>query len=138
MYDPDIPLGTLQAIARKIECPFCRLVAHIGCLISQSTMEILESHGGSIRCDLCNDITWSRYATRIRYICLKFTMSLPNKDEKVIEHGWIQQILTSSEHPPEQSRNDCRLVKDQIDLELVKCWLETCKEKHNSTELKSS
>lgn len=65
-------------------------------------------------------------------------MSLPNKDEKVIEHGWIQQILTSSEHPPEQSRNDCCLVKDQIDLELVKCWLETCKEKHNSTELKSS
>ena len=135
MYENPIPLGTLQAIARKTECSFCRLVAHTGAHILQSTIESLRSHGSNVYCELCDDIAWGRYATRIRFLCLKLTISSPNADEEVIRHGRIQQILTSGEHPPEQKRNDSRLVKDQIDLELVKCWLETCKEQHNSTYL---
>ena len=135
LYKNPIPLGTLQAIARKNDCPFCRLVAHIGSHTLQITIESLRSHGSNVYCELCDDITWNRYATRIRYLCLKLTISLPNEDETIIRHEWIQQILTSSEKSPEQSRNDSRLVKDQIDLEVVKCWLETCEEQHNSTYL---
>ena len=130
-----IPLGTLQAIARKIGCSFCRLVAHTGSQTLGSTIETLRSHGSNIYCELVDDITWNRYATRIRNLCLKLTISLPNEDDEIIRHGWIQQILTDSERPPEQSRNDSRLVKDQIDFELVNSWLKTCKEHHNSTYL---
>ena len=135
MYENPITLGTLQAIARKSECSFCRLVAHTGSHTLQSTIESLRSHGSNVYCERFDDITWNRYATRIRYLCLKLTISLPNEDEKIIRHEWVQQILTSGEKPPEQRRNDSRLVKDQIDLELVKCWLETCKEQHSSTYL---
>lgn len=137
-YEPSIPLGTLQAVVRKIECSFCRLVAHTGSCILQSSIESLRSSGSIIYCELCGDFTWNRYTTRIRNLCLKLTLSLPNEDYEEIRYGWIQQILTSGEHPPEQKQNDSRLVKDQIDLELVKCWLETCKEQHNSTHLYSS
>ena len=134
-YENPIPLGTLEAIARKVGCSFCRLVAHTGSRTLQSTIESLRSHGSNIYCALDGDITWDRYATRIRNLCLNFTISLPNEDDKIIRHGWIQQILTDGERPPEQSRNDSRLVKDQIDLELVNSWLKTCKEHHNSTYL---
>ncbi len=135
LYENSIPLGTLQAIARKTGCSFCRLVAHTGSHTLRSTIESLRSHGSNIYCELDGDITWNRYATRIRNLCLKLTISLPNEDNEIIRHGWIQQILTDGERPPEQSRNDSRLVKDQIDLELVNCWLKTCKEHHNSTYL---
>ena len=133
--DSFIPLGTLQEIMRKTKCSFCRLVAHTGSQILQDTTEILRSQGSNAYCELCGDTMWNRYVTRIRVFCLKLTISSPNKDEQVIRHGNIQQILTSGEHPPEQSLNDSRLVKDQIDLELVKCWLKTCKEQHSSTYL---
>ena len=135
MYGNDIPLGTLQAIARKIGCSFCRLIAHTGSHTLQSTMESLRSHGSSVYCELCDDIIGNRYATAIRHLCLKLTVSSSDKNEEVIRHGYIQQILTSGVRPPEQSQNDSRLVQDRIDLELVKCWLETCKEQHNSTYL---
>ena len=134
-HDSFIPLGTLQEIMRKTECSFCRLVAHTGSQILQGTTGILRSHGSNAYCELCGDIMWNRYVTRIRVFCLKLTISSPNEDGQVIRHGKIQQILTSGEHPPEQIFNDSRLVKDQIDLELVKSWLKTCKEQHNSTYL---
>lgn len=120
---------------QKTECSFCRLVAHTGSQILQGTTEILGSHGSNAYCELCGDIMWDRYVTRIRVFCLKLTISSPDEDGQVIRHGTIQQILTSGEHPPEQRFNDSRLVKDQIDLELVKSWLKTCKEQHNSTYL---
>lgn len=138
MYENLIPLGNLQAIARKIECSFCRFVAHTGSHALQESIENLRSHGSHIYCELCDDITWNRYVTRIRFVCLKFTISLPNAVEKPIKYGWIQQVLTSGEHPPEQSRNDSRLVGDQIDLGLVKRWLEICKDQHGSTYLEKS
>lgn len=136
--DSFIPLGTLQEIRRKTECSFCRLVAHTGSQILQGTTEILGSHGDNAYCELCGDNMWNRYVTRIRIFCLKLTIPLPNDDEQIIRCGNIQQILTSGEHPPEQSLNDSRLVKDQIDLELIKSWLEICQEQHKSTYLKSS
>lgn len=71
-------------------------------------------------------------------MCLKFTISLPDEVAKPTKYGWIQQILTPGEHPPEQSRNDSRLVGDQIDLGLVNRWLEICKERHGSTYLENS
>ena len=122
---------------RKTECSFCRLVAHTGCQILQGTTEILRSHKSDAYCELDGDNMWNRYVTRIRVFCLKLTISPPNEHEQIIRRGNIQQILTSGEHPPEQSLNDSRLVKDQIDLELIKCWLETCHEQHKSTYLKS-
>ena len=70
----------------------------------------------------------------MRYLCLKLTISLPSEEEEV-RYGSIQQIFTSGERPPGQNRNDSRLVRDQIDLELVKCWLDTCKQQHNSMHL---
>ena len=95
----------------------------------------MRSYGSNIFCELRGDIIWNRYATRIRNLCLKLTISFPNEDHEVIKYGFVQQILTDGERPPEQKRNDSRLVKDQIDLELVTCWLKTCKEHHNSTYL---
>ena len=133
-YEKPIPLGTLQAIARKNGCPFCRLVSHTSSHTLRSTIERLSSHGSNIHCELDGDITWNTYATRIRNLCLKLTISRPDEDDET-RYGWIQQILTDGEHPPEQSRNDSRLVKGQIDLQLVNCWLKTCKEHHNSISL---
>ncbi|KAL9045709.1 MAG: hypothetical protein Q9214_001292 [Letrouitia sp. 1 TL-2023] len=138
MYEKPIPLGNIQAISRKTECSFCRLVAHTGSQALQESIENLRSHGSHVYCELCDDITWNRYVTRIRFVCLKFTITLPNEVEKSIKHGLIQQILTSGEHPPEQSRNDSRLVGDQIDLGLVKRWLEICKDHHGSTHLEEN
>ena len=138
MYEIPIPLGTLQAIARKTECSFCRLVAHTGSHTLQSTLESLRYHGLNVYCELCDDFIGNKYATAIRHLCLKLTVSSPNEKEEVIRHGCIQQILISGERPPEQSQNDSRVVQDQIDLELVRCWLETCREQHNSTYLQSN
>ena len=137
IYDPPIPLGTLQAIARKVECSFCRLVVHTASHTLQY-MEILESHGGAVYCELCDNVKGSQYATAIRHLCLKFTVSLPYEHRTTSGQAFIQQILTTHERPPQQSRNDSRLVKDDIDLELVTCWLETCREQHNSTYLESN
>ena len=137
MHD-SIPLGTLQEIMRKTECSFCRLVAHTGPQLLQGTTEILRPHESDVYCELCGDNMWNRYVTRIRLLCLKLTISSPSEYEQIIRRGNIQQILTSGEHPPEQSRNDSRLVKDQIDLELIKCWLEICRVQHRSTDLKSN
>ena len=135
IQDSFVPLGTLQAIMQKTECSFCRLVAHTGSQILQGTTESLGSHGNNAYCELCGDIRWNRSVRRIRIFCLKLTISLPSELGQVIRYGNIQQILTSGEHPPEQSLNDSRIVKDQVDLELIKRWLETCKEHHNSTYL---
>ena len=115
---------------RKTECSFCRLVAHTGCQILQSTTEILSSHENDAHCELCGDSVWNRYVTRVRVFCLKITIASPNEHEQIIRRGNIQQILTSGDHPPEQSLNDSRLVKDQIDMELIQCWLEICYEQH--------
>ena len=131
-----ICLGTLQAIARKTECPFCRLVAHTGSQLLQVTLDSSRTYGGNVYCELCDDITWNRYATRIRCFCLKLEILFPNVDKKVVKYGHLQQILASGEHPREQSQNDSRIVEDQVDLELLRSWLETCKEQHNSTYLK--
>lgn len=123
---------------RKTECSFCRPVAHTGSQILQGTTEILRSHESDAYCELGGDNMWNRYVTRIRVFCLKLTIPSPNENEQVIRRGNIQQILTSGEHPPEQSLNDSRLVKDQIDLELIKCWLDICQEQHKSTYLKDA
>lgn len=123
---------------RKTECSFCRLVAHTGSQVLQGTTEVLRPHESDVYCELCGDNMWDRYVTRIRIFCLKLTISSPNDDEQIIRRGNIQQILTSGEHPPEQRLNDSRLVKDQIDLELIKCWLEICRVQHRSTYLKSN
>ena len=133
-YEESIPLGTLQAITRKNECSFCRLVSHTSSHTLRSTIESLVSQGSNIYCELVPDIAWNTYATRIRNLCLKLTISLPSEDAET-RYGWIQQILSDGERPPEQSRNNSRVVKDQIDLQLVHCWLETCIEHHNSTYL---
>ena len=131
----EIFLGTLQTITKKIECSFCRLVTHTGFHTLRSTTDEIDIDGSNVYCELCPDIAWNRYQTRIRLFCLKLTIPSLNEDHEIVNHGYIQQILTSDEHPPEQRRNDSRLVKDQIDLELVRCWLETCKEQHNSEHL---
>ena len=123
---------------RKTECSFCRLAAHTGFQILQGTTEILRPHEKDAYCELDGDKMWNRYVTRIRVFCLKLTISSPNESEQIIRRGNIQQILTSGEHPPEQSLNDSRLVKDQIDVELIRCWLEICHEQHKSTYLKSN
>ena len=123
---------------RKTECSFCRLAAHTGSQILQGTTEILRPHESDVYCELCGDNMWDRYVTRIRIFCLVLTISSPNEDEQIIRRGNSQQILTSGEHSPEQRRNDSHLVKDQIDLELIKCWLEICRVQHRSTYLKSS
>ena len=133
-YDKPIPLGTIQTIARKDGCSFCRLVSHTSLHTLRSTIESLRSHGSNIYCELDANVTWNKYATRIRNLCLKFTISSPNEDDEV-RYGWVQQILTDGERPPEQRRNDSRLVKDQIDLQLVHVWLKTCIEHHKSTSL---
>ena len=123
---------------QKTECSFCRLVAHTGCQILQGTTEILRSQESDAYCELDGDDMWNQYVTRIRVFCLKLTISSPYEHEQIIRRGNIQQILTSSEHPPEQSLNDSRLVNDQIDVDLIKCWVEICHEQHRSTYLKSS
>lgn len=115
----------------------CRLIAHTISQKLQIEAEHLRSHRFKIRCELTANITRYRYATMIRFLCVKITAPSPKDDMELSVHGWIQQILTSGEHPPEQSRNDSRLVKDQIDLNLIKCWLQTCKEQHNSTHLQT-
>lgn len=138
MYEPAIPLGTFQSIARKTSCSFCRLVAHMGSILLHDNIDSIRNTAGNISCELCGDPDWDRYATRIRNLCLKLTIRSPNGDEEVAGTGWIQQILTRGEKPPEQRWNDSRLVKDQIDMELIKSWLRTCKEDHNSTMLQSN
>ena len=65
---------------------------------------------------------------------LEAHISLPHEDEGLlINYGWIRQLLTSAHHPSEQARNYSRLFRDHtIDVELLKSWLEICKEQHNS------
>ena len=132
--EDDIPLGTLQAIAMKTECSFCRLVAHTGFYTLKSAVDPLEYN---VYCELCGDITWNRYVTRIRNICLKLTVIMPDPDQSWVKYGWMQQILSSNERLPEQGQNDSRIIKTQINLELIKRWIETCKERHTSTYLES-
>lgn len=130
----DIPLGSLQTIAVKTECSFCRLVAHTGFY----TLDIIDRHSKyNVYCELCPDITWNRYVTRIRNLCLRLTFIIPDCDQTLIKYGWMQQILSSSARPPEQGQNDSRIVKNQINPELVKSWIEICKVSHNSTYLES-
>ncbi len=133
--EDNIPLGSLQAIAIKTECSFCRLVAHTGLYTLETTVDRLKD---KVYCELCDDIAWNRYVTRIRYLCLKLTIFIPDCDQTLIKYGRMQQILSSGGRPPEQSQNDSRIVKNQVNLELIKSWIETCKESHNSTYLESS
>ena len=133
----DIPLGTLQAIVRKDGCSFCRLVAHtsscvLGCMVSS-----FDSRSSNVHCELCGDVTWNRYVTRIRLLCLKLTELGPKGGDTRIKYGWIQQILPLGERPPEQRRNDSRLVKDQIEMSLLTSWLRQCKEQHGMPHLES-
>lgn len=136
MYESLIPLGGLQNIAGKVGCSFCRLVAHTSSHVLEQSMESLGTHGSNVYCELCGDTSWNRYLTRIRFVCLKLTITLPRENGGLlIKYGWIQQLLNSIDRPPEQARNDSRPIKDQIDVELIKSWLEVCKEQHNSTYL---
>ena len=133
--EDDIPLGSLQAIAMKTECSFCRLVAHTGFYTLKTTVGRLNYN---VYCDLCGDVNWSRYVTRIRNLCLKLTIIIPDLDQTLIKYGWMQQIFSSSGRPPEQSQNDSRIIKNQINLELINHWIRTCKERHNSTYMESN
>ena len=123
---------------QKTEWSFCRLVARTGCQIPQATTESLRFYESGAYCELDGDDRWHRYVTRIRIFCLKITIASRNEYEQIIRRGNTQQILTSGDHPPEQSLNDSRLVKDQLDVELIKCWLEICHGQQKSTYLKSS
>lgn len=133
--EDNIPLGPLQAIAIKTECSFCRLVAHTGFYTLKTTIHRLKNN---VYCELCGDPTWNQYVTRIRNLCLKLTVVIPDSDQAWVKYGWIQQILLSCGRPREQSQNDSRIIKSQIDLELIKQWIDTCRECHNSTYLESN
>lgn len=140
MYEPPIPLGNLQIISNKTECASCRLLTHLASISLKTTVESLryDTAACAVDCQLCGDPEWARCLTRIRQICLRLTLSLPGQKQKVLTVGRIQQILQSSEHPPEQKFNDVRLVKNQIDLDLIKAWIRLCEEEHDTTQLLSN
>jgi Heterokaryon incompatibility protein (HET) len=140
MYERPIPLGNLQNISKKTGCACCRLLTHLASILLKTSVESLryDTAACAVDCHLCDDPEWARCMTRIRQICLRLTLSLPHQKQKVHTFGRIQQILQNSEHPPEQKFNDVRLVKNQIDLDLIKSWIRVCEEEHNSTQLLSN
>lgn len=140
VYEPPIPLGNLQNISRKTECAFCRLLTHLASILLKTSVESLryDTAACAVDCHLCDDPDWNRCVTRIRQICLRLTLPVPDQNQKLYTFGRIQQILQNSKHPSEQKFNDVRLVKNQIDLHLIKSWIRVCEEEHNSTQLLSN
>lgn len=140
MYERPIPLGNLQNISRKTECAFCRLLTHLASILLSTSVESLryDTAAWAVDCHLCDDPDWGRCVTRIRQICLRLTLPLPDQTQEVYTFGRVQQILQNSEHPSEQKFNDVRLVKNQIDLDLIKSWIRVCEEEHSSTQLLSN
>lgn len=138
-----IPLGSLRSIAQKIHCSFCRLVTRTATHDIRDVLLNLDEFGGLIGCNLIQNQEWESFSTRIRNVYLDLEMpgwrDRWNSAPRTIPFGRIHQVLRSDERrPPEQKYNDSRLVKDQIDVKLVRAWLETCERQHQSTLCESS
>lgn len=136
-----IPLGSLRSIANKLHCAFCRLVSRTAFPVINGVLMNLDELGG--RCNLIQNQEWESFSTRIRTVYLN--LEIPARQDPwkraplSIPFGRIHQILRNEEtRPPEQKYNDSRLVKDQIDVELVKAWLNTCEQRHQSILCESS
>ena len=122
MYEPSIPLGNLHGILEKADCPFYRLVTHRASLLFEATVEDMrhDPNARLVQCEIADDPNWARCLTRIRQICLRFSVAFPGQSRTTSRYGQLQQILQTSQHPAEQRFNDARLVKDQIDIDLIK------------------
>jgi Heterokaryon incompatibility protein (HET) len=136
MYHPKIPLGSLESISRKTSCSFCRLITHSAFVQLPTEIENAQTLKSVIYGRLAGDPEWNRYATRIRVLCVEFSVSLREGEHHVFGHGSIQQIHNGDEVPPEQKFNDCRFVRDQVDMSLIKSWLRTCEKDHGYTFMK--
>ena len=127
-----IPLGSLRSIASKIHCALCRLVAKTAFSVGGDFLLKLDKFGTSIRCNLIQNQEWTRFNTRIRIVYLDLLYPEQKNYQRSFGLGRIHQILWSEERPPEQKHNDSRLVKDQVDIGLVKAWLQICERQHQS------
>lgn len=140
MYEPAIPLGNLHDILEKSDCPFCRLVTHqVSILLGAAVKDISRDPDTCfVQCEIADDPNWARSLTRIRQICLGVSVALPGQSRTFHRYGQLQQVLQAVQHPPEQRFNDVRLVKDQIDIDLIKSWIQTCETDHGSQEIVSN
>lgn len=127
-----IPLGNLRSIAKKEHCAFCRLVAKTAFPRIADLLLELDEVGTIIRCNLIENQEWTSFSTRIRTVYLELQIPEQNSLQRSFVFGRIHQILQGQERPPEQKYNDSRLVKDQIDVGLVKAWLQICERQHQS------
>jgi hypothetical protein len=127
-----IPLGSLRSIANKTHCAFCRLVAKTASPGSGDLFRILDEGRTIIRCNLTPNEEFSQFSTRIRTVHLNLQFPKQENPQRSFGPGRIHQILRGKERPPEQKYNDSRLVKDQIDVGLVKSWLQLCERQHQS------
>lgn len=131
-----IPLGSLSGVAKKTHCAFCRLVIR-AVDSSPGTLEDDISEGGQVvRCSLISNQQWSVYSSTIRplYVQFKLPWQTDAGPESLIVRKF-HQILLGEAKPPEQKHNDSRIVKDEIDMELVKSWLRSCEQNHQDMRM---
>jgi hypothetical protein len=131
-HSPLIPLGTLCGISNKTHCPFCRLIRKT-LAFEDSGFQALKENLPIIRCFLTSDTQYNLYSTRIRKILVGGNLL---HEAMTIRKPWaslgIHQILQNGERPPEQKLNESCLVEEQINIELVKSWLQLCNQQHQS------
>ncbi|MCJ1465915.1 hypothetical protein MMC07_004534 [Pseudocyphellaria aurata] len=133
-----IPLGSLRSIAKKTSCGFCRLITGAVYMYTKSFPGDSDELVGLFRCNLVQSQQWDLYSRKIRPLYVQFELKLPWQNDALPQLSTyikIQQILLGEERPPEQKHNESRLVKNEIDIELVKSWLHTCERKHQQMQM---
>ena len=130
-----IDLGLLRSITKKRHCAFCRLV--VKTLLHG--LEEFASLFGKLTwpCHIVSSTEYLSQSQKIR--CLYITVQISEYFYPLnkFRHRKIHQILQNENKPSEQRNNDLRLLKSQIDFELIKSWLQMCERQHHSMSFQS-